>query len=260
MTPIRLVRLLVNEWVFTLKHELRSKFFILISMLQPPIFASIAFFLFQEGGRPGTLLYAALGAGLMGIWSATLFGAGGMIQWERFQGTLELQIVAPRPYVVTVAGAALGVTTMGLYALAATLIWGRVLFGIPLRLEDPFLFVVAIPATILAVAMLGLLMASTFVLYRFANALSNLLEYPVWLVSGLLVPVSLLPGWATPLSWVLAPTWGVRALRAAALGGESAGFAILMCVLLALAYVAIGSVALSYFEKLARERATLALT
>ena len=260
MNPRRIVRLVVSDWAFTLKHTIHSGFFVLISLLQPPIFASIAFFLFREGGRPGTLLYAALGAGLMGIWSATLFGSGGMIQWERFQGTLELLIVAPRPYVLTVAGAALGVTTMGLYALVATLVWGRAIFGIPLRLEEPLAFAVAIPATVLAIAMLGVVMASTFVLYRFANALSNLLEYPIWLVTGLLVPVSLLPGWAAPLSWVLAPTWGVRALRAAALGGESAWFAITMCLLLAVVYVAIGSIALGHFEKLARARATLALT
>jgi hypothetical protein len=31
-------------------------------------------------------------------------------------------------------------------------------------------------------------MASSFILYRHANALSNLLEYPVWVATGLLFP------------------------------------------------------------------------
>ena len=60
--------------------------------MQPVIFASIAFFMFEAGSRPGTLLYVALGAGLMGIWSSTLFGSGGAIQWQRWQGTLELLV------------------------------------------------------------------------------------------------------------------------------------------------------------------------
>ena len=68
--------------------------------------------------------------------------------------------------------------------------------------------------------MLGLLLASTFVLYRNANAFSNLLEYPVWLATGLLVPLTLLPGWVEPISWVLSPTWGMRAIREAAFGGR----------------------------------------
>ena len=45
----------------------------------------------------GTLLYAALGAGLMGIWSSTLFGSGGAIQWQRWQGTLEVACRRPVP-------------------------------------------------------------------------------------------------------------------------------------------------------------------
>lgn len=60
--------------------------------------------------------------------------------------------------------------------------------------------------TILSLGLLGLVLASTFVLYR-PNAFSNLLEYPVWLVTGLLVPLSLLPGWVEWISWVLACTW-----------------------------------------------------
>ena len=36
----------------------------------------------------------------MGTWSSTLFGSGGMIQWERWQGTLEMLVAAPAPFLV----------------------------------------------------------------------------------------------------------------------------------------------------------------
>ena len=58
---------------------------------------------------------------------------------------------------------------------------------------------------------------------------------------------------------VLAPTWGIKAIRAAALGGNPWP-SIGMCVLLAAIYLAIGSVTLRNFERLARSRATLSLT
>src|SRR5262245_34669577 len=157
----------------------------------------------DTGSQSGTLLYAALGAGMMGIWSATLFGSGGAIQWQRWQGTLELIVAAPAPFLLVLFPLTLATATIGLYSLTMTLIWGRVLFGVPLDLVHPFAFVVAVPATVLGLGLLGLLLASTFILYRHANAMSNLLEYPVWLVTGLLVPVSLLPVWVEPLSWVL---------------------------------------------------------
>ncbi len=110
--------------------------------------------------------------------------------------------------------------SIGLYSIVATLFWGRVFFGVPLDFVHPWLFALALPVTVLSLGLLGLVLASTFVLYRHASAFSNLLEYPIWLVTGLLVPLSLLPGWVEPISWVLAPTWGMEAVRNAALGGE----------------------------------------
>jgi ABC-2 type transport system permease protein len=150
---------------------------------------------------------------------------------------------------------------IGLYSVAATLFWGRVLFGVPLDFVHPWLFALALPAAVIGLGLLGLVMASTFVLYRNANAFANLLEYPVWLVTGLLVPLSLLPGWVEPISWVLAPTWGVEAVRTAA-GVEDGdpGVAIGMCLLLSAVYLAIGFVTMANFERLARQRATLSLT
>ena len=149
--------------------------------------------------------------------------------------------------------------TIGLYSLTSTLLWGWLFFDVPLELAHPGWFIVAVPIAVLSLGLLGLVLAATFVLYRHANALGNLLEYPIWLVTGLLTGPRLLPGWTHPISWVLAPTWGVKALREAAIGGDP-GFAILMSVGLGLLYLVIGHFCLQYFERLAREKATLALT
>ena len=56
--------------------------------------------------------------------------------------------------------------------------------------------------------------------YRSAWALGSLLEFPVWLICGFLVPLSLLPDWVRPIACLLPPTWGVAAVRDAALGGS----------------------------------------
>ena len=133
--------------------------------------------------------------------------------------------------------------TTGMYALAATLIWGRVVFGVPLHFAHPWLFV----------------LASTFILYRYANAMANLLEYPVWIASGLVFSTSLLPVWTRPISWALPPYWGVLALRHAALGGGVWGPLALVAAL-GVASVVIASYAFRWFEHLARARATLSLT
>ena len=253
------VRLFWIGWLFHLKGLTNSLFFVLVSVLQPIIFASIAFFMVESGNQSGTLLYVALGAGLMGVWSATLFGSGGAIQWQRWQGTLELLVGAPPPFVAVLLPLTVATSTIGIYSVVATLAWGRLFFGMPLDFAHPLQLAVALPTTVLSLGMLGLLLASTFVLYRNANAFSNLLEYPVWLATGLLVPLTLLPGWVAPIGWVLSPTWGMRAIRDAAFGGN-AWPEIGLCAGLGVVYVVLGSIALRNFERLARDRATLSLT
>ena len=237
-----------------------SRWFILMAVIQPVIFASIAFYLFQAGGKPGTLLYAALGAGMMGIWSSTLFGSGGALQWNRWQGTLELLVASPPPFIVVLLPLTLATAVTGAYSLLATLVWGRIFFGVPLHFIHPLAFALAVPAAVLSLGLMGLLMASSFVLYRHANALSNLLEYPVWIATGLLFPIALLPGWVRPLSWLLAPTWGIQAIRHAALGGGEVWFPVAMCVAIGVAYFVLAGIFLQIFERAARARATLSLT
>ena len=226
--------------------------------LWPIIYATIAYYMFGAESDPDVLLTASLGATVMAIWSSVAFSSGGAIEIQRSLGTLELLVAAPVPFAAVLAPITIATSAIGVYALGATLFWGRLLFGIPLHFEHPLLFAISLPAAIAAIGMLGLILASTLIYYRAALFLGASLEYPVWLVTGLLVPLSVLPGWVAPISWLLAPTWGVRAIRESATGGAPLS-AIAMCLALSACYLAVALVCLRGFERLARERATLAL-
>jgi ABC-2 type transport system permease protein len=255
---MRIARLLAVCWWFQLKQMTKAGLFVFTSIIEPLIFATLAYYLFKAGHRPGTLLYAALSAGLMGIWTSTLFGSGGAINFQRWQGVLEPLVASPPPYALILFPQTLAAASIGLYSLASTLLWGRVIFGIPLHFVHPVAFVISIVVTIVSLGVLGLVMGASFILYREANALSNMLEFPVWIVTGVIVPLSLLPGWIHPLSWILAPTWGYRAIHNAALGGNPwPGIGIALG--LAAVYFFIGQAVVAAFERRARERATLSL-
>jgi len=253
------VRVFAISLRFHVKALTHSVFFLLTSVFMPLLVATVAYYMYKAGNQPGSLLYVSLGAAVYGIWSSTLFGSGGAIQWQRWQGTLEVLVSAPTPFVLVIAPLTLATSVIGIYSLASTLLWGRLVFGIPFHVVHWVALLVAVPATILGLGLLGFVFASTFVLYRNANALSNMLEWPVLLVTGMLVPLSLLAGWAGPIAWLLAPTWGVQAIREAAIGGTpwpDAG----MTIALGLVYLAIGAVCLRHFELAARRHATLSLT
>lgn len=249
-------------WLFQLRLFMLSDFFILTAVVQPIIFATIAFFLFRVGGDAAgeqTLLFAALGTGMMGVWSTTLFGGGGAIAWQRWEGTLELLVSAPRRYDLTLLGQTLATTTFGFYSMVATVAWGVLLFGMPLAASFPLVLPLALLAAVLGLGVFGMLLATTFVLYRHANALSNLLEYPIWIATGMLVPLVLLPGWLGPVSWVLVPTWGMEAIRGAAIGSEPPWLAIAMCLVLAVVYYLAARKILVFVIDKARRDATLNL-
>lgn len=240
------------------KQLSRSSFEIATALIVPVVQATLAVYLFRAGDEPGRLLEAAVGAGLMGVWSSVLFGSGGAIQRQRWQGTLEMIMLAPRPPALMILPITLATAVTGTYAMLATLLWGRLLYGIPLHFAHPLLFLVAVPGCILGLGMFGLLLASTFVLMRNANALTNTLEYPIWLVSGMLVPLTVLPGWTGPIAAALPTTWGARAVHEAASGGPvwpSLG----ICLAISLGCLVVGALMMTYVERRARAAATLAL-
>ena len=256
---MRSIRLLGIGCLMHAKMRATSAFDGFLNVIWPLFFATIAFFLFRAGRGSDALVYASLGAAVMGVWSATSTSAGNALQRERWHGTLELLAAAPANFALILMPVTITLAAIGIYSMAATLIWGRLLFGVHIPLEHPVAFVLAVPVTILSSGTAGFLLAVSFVRYRAGWALGNMLEFPVWLVAGFLVPLSLLPGWVRPISWVLAPTWGMNAIRESASGG-SPWPDVGMCVALAALYTSIGVVLVEHMLRSARTKAALALS
>jgi ABC-2 type transport system permease protein len=252
------LRVFATGFVLHFKNLSASPFMVMTAAIWPLVYATLAFLMFRATHQAPSLLYAALGAAVMGIWSTTATSAGGAVQQQRNWKVLELLVGAPSPLILVLAPITVAIAGIGVYSIATTLLWGRLLFGVPFHVLHPVLFAVSIPTAVLSIGMLGLVLASTLVLYREASAFSQMLEYPVWLITGMLIPLSLLPGWIHPLSWVLAPTWGFRAISRAVLGGDAWG-PIGLCVALSVAYCLVTVVLLRGFEYLARSRVTLRL-
>jgi ABC-2 type transport system permease protein len=256
---VRALRLLGVGWLYHLKMISRSPFEGIGQVLYPLFFATVAFFVFRAGDSPRTLLYASLGAAGMGMWSATSTTAGGAMQRERWHGTLEILVSTPPHFALVLLPITLSMSTVGVYCLGATLLYGRFLFGIELTIEDPLMFSAAVLGTVLSFGALGFVFAVTFVRFRAAWALGNLFEYPVWLIGGFLVPLAFFPDWVRPISWVLAPTWGMNALREAAAGGSPLND-LAVCVGLGAAYVLVGVLLTNRVLDAARARAALSLS
>jgi ABC-2 type transport system permease protein len=249
-------------WIGFLTHfkiVSRSPFAIGVGATWPIVNATLAYFMYRAGGSPRTLLYASLGSAVAGIFSMIAIDASGAIQRQRFWGTLELLVAAPVRFALILLPMTIAIASVGIYCLGTTLIWGRLVYGIPLPLEHPLAFFLAVPATLVSVGVLGFALCMVLVRFRWAGQIGNSLEYPVWLASGLLFPIAVLPSWTHPISWSLATTWGMQSLLHGALGG-AVWRDLGMCALLSLVYGVIGFSIVDRFMDSARRSATLSLT
>ena len=115
--------------------------------------------------------------------------------------------------------------------------------------------------TVVAIAMLGFLHRHRVrALPRRRGRSAPRWRLPVWLICGFLVPLDALPAWVRPISWVLAPTWGMAAIRAAAGGGDPWPDLAACAGLAAVAYGVIGVFLARRLVNSARPHATLALS
>jgi ABC-2 type transport system permease protein len=256
---MRLARMLVITCWLHCKMLAVSAFEGVLQVVWPLFFASTAFLVYRQAHDPKVMIYAGLGAAVMGIWSSVATTASGLLQRERWLGTLELLVASPTRFAVVLVPITTAMSTLGLYSLVATLVWGRLLFGIHIDVADPLLFGLSVVVTILSIAMLGFLLSVSVVRYRTAWALGNMLEYPGWLLCGFLVPLVLFP---KPVGWLahaLPPTWGMQAIRASA-SGQSPWLDVLVCAGLGAAYAVVGFVLSETVLRSARRHATLSLT
>jgi ABC-2 type transport system permease protein len=253
------LRLLWVGVLMQLKMSTRGTFEIATAMVMPVVQATMAVYLLRAADSPHRMVVAAVGAGLMGVWSNVLFGSGGAIQRQRFGGTLEMLILAPRNPAITILPITISTGLTGVYSMGATLAWGWLIYGIKPEFANPWAFLIAVPACIVGLGMFGLLMASTFVVMRNANALCNTLEYPIWLLSGMLVPMTVLPAWTGPVAAILPTTWGARAVHEAVSGG-AVWPAVAWCLGISFVCFLLGAISMSFVERRARAAATLALS
>ena len=253
------IRLLLVGWWFQLKMRSRSAFDGILGVIYPMFFATSVLLMYQEAGSEEALVNAAVGASMMGVWSAVATTAAISLQAERRLGTLELLVAAPTSFPLLLVPMTLAMATIGLYSLVATLLWGRFAFGIPISFDHPLVFALSAVVTAIGVSLMGFLLAVCSVRYRSAWALGAGLEFPIWLICGFLVPLSLLPGWVHPIAWALPPTWGLAAVKDAAFGG-SPWLDIVVCLALSAVYAGVGTVVARRLVDSARTNATLALT
>jgi ABC-2 type transport system permease protein len=234
---------------------------IIPNIIAPFIFTSVALIFFRNSSGP-LALYAVLGGGMMGMWGNTLYGAGFALAFDRWNGTLEYVLGTPSRLIWIVAGRSASSAVLGLTNALAVILVAVAGFHAQLGVQNPVGFFFALILTLASLSALGVLFCSSFLLTRSAQVMTNGLEMPIYVSTGSMFPIALLPFWSHPFSLSLGPTWGIDALRYAADAtyvGMGFGYWLDISVLVisTIAYLAIGFWLFIVVENKARRDASL---
>lgn len=193
---------------------------LLPNIIAPFIFTLVAFFLFSgQVSSSSFLLYLVLGAGLMGMWGTTIYGSANSIGFDRWNGTMESTLAAPIPLAWIALGRVLFNTFEGVANALFILVIGLTWFRVGLVVVNPPLFLLASVCTFLSLSSFGLLMSTVLVLTRKGGFITNSMEIPVYVATGTMFPIIILPYLVQPFAYILAPTWGIEAIRLSAIQG-----------------------------------------
>jgi len=210
--------LVVAEMNF--RQQMTDGFVLFTVLFQPIIIALLGLWMLKDKGADAAM-FVVVGSGLTGLWSSLLFISGNSINFERWSGTLESLVAIPTPFEVIVFGKNLANVVQSLLSMVIGYFIAAFAFGYSLDIQQPLLFAVSVVLAVIAFISFGLIIAPVFVMNPGVRAWQNAMEFPVYLLCGFLFPIALLPGWTTPLSYLLPPYWAAVALHGTSTGGAS---------------------------------------
>ena len=197
----RLLRSYVLEAKYEFLRLLRTPMFSLPTLLFPAMFY-LLFGVLLNRGNPAAATYLFATYGVFGVMGAALFGFGVTVAMDREQGFLMLKRALPMPPGAYVAAKMAMAVMFGVFVALLLALLGAWAGGVSLRSSQWALLLLVHVAGALPFSAIGLYLG-TLASGSAAPAVVNLVYLPLSLLSGLWLPLEMLPG----VFGTLAPLW-----------------------------------------------------
>lgn len=185
----------------------------LLPLVNVPLLTAAFLAIVLNSNRPELAGYAVFGSAVIGIWLSALFVSGDIIEADRNSGVLEAVTATPAPLPLIVLGRNGMVAAVGFVGLLESVLVAELVFRVHVTVHHKGLLVATLAVTWLAMTGTATMMSGLFVLARVARSFQNSLSYPIYLLSGAMVPLALLPSWLTPVSRFIFLSWVFDLLR-----------------------------------------------
>lgn len=254
-------RLATNVWVILASMRLQSRtmrgspFAVILGVIQPVVFLVIST---SAAGvpDPATSTQLVIGVGLTALWGSTIWSAGGILRRDQARGTFGRALLSIRSPFVVFLGECLGATVRTTTFIAPSTVGTALLLGVPIEARRPAWMAVCLVVVVLSGTALGMLLSCLFLVTRHAPSWSGLLMYPVFIVSGLMIPQDLVPTQLRWVSAVISLRWAAHFLATAAFGHPS-WFALVSLTGLTVGYFVLAVIVFRWLVQRARRNGTL---
>jgi len=244
----------------------RERSWIFFEITLPFLTTSAFVFVYRALQAPAQYVgFVVLGGVMIAFWLNVVWSMAGQLYWEKDQGNLELYFASPVDMMSVLLGMAVGGLIMSLSRAAVVLAVGTIVYGVTFTVDQWGLLLLVFFLTLAALYGLGMMLSSLFVLWgREAWHLTQLLQEPVYFVSGLNFPVGRL-GFLGAIAVALIPlAVGLDAMRQLAFAGALGPSGTpppeveaLILVGMAVAFTWMARIMLRVLERLAREKGRL---
>ncbi|MCX6650649.1 MAG: ABC transporter permease [Methanomassiliicoccales archaeon] len=233
----------------------------LMQILATTIFQMWFFVLVSDFANDPTATpsYVALGNAISSLTYAAVYGVTMSAGSEKHIGTMSAIMSTPTRMYYVFLGKGAYQSLIGLFTVAVSLLFASLLFGVDLSVADPLTLVVVLLVTCFAMVGFGMVIGSVGVHLRSSMVLGSVILYLGLLLCGVNFPISYLPSWLQPASYIFPLTYGVEAVREVTAGSgmmDVSGLLLVMLVLGAAFYV-VAYFLFNYFEKLALKSGSL---
>jgi ABC-2 type transport system permease protein len=245
----------------------REPSWILFDILLPLLGIGAFIFYYRAMGAPEVFTgFVVLGGAMTAFWLNVLWSMASQFYWEKETGNLQLYLMAPMSRMSVLAGMAVGGMFLTSVRAFSTFLLGFVIFGVTMMVEQPWGLLAVFLVTLVALYGMGMMFSSLYMLYgRGAWHFSNLLQEPIYLVSGFYFPVSQLGFWVALAGSIVPITLGLDAMRQLMFVGTDVNallpwqLELVLLVALAAVFLVGARYALRYMEYLGKREGRLTL-
>jgi len=240
----------------------REKSWLFFDTLLPLLSTAAYVFFYRALKAPEAYIgLVVVGGAMTAYWMNVLWSMSSQLYWDKDAGNLSLYVAAPTSLMAILLGMALGGMFATTVRALAIILAGWLLFGIQFSLASWAPLILTFVLTMAALYGMGMLLASLFLLFgREAWHMSNLLQEPIYLVSGFYFPVTALGFWVAAAASLIPLTLGLDAMRQLlfpnnpAFGFLRVGTEVWILLGLSALFITASKFALDYMEKLARQQ------